>query len=169
MLALSAFGFVCCVCSLVFAQFPPQPEGITILKSKFHDGIKISYKETNICETTPGVKSYAGYVHLPPNALNETHEDGHYPINTFFWFFESRKDPRNAPLAIWLNGGPGGSSMIGALAENGPCLIGNDSNSTYLNPWSWNNEVNVLYLDQPNQVGYSYDILTNVTTSIQDG
>ena len=114
-------------------------------------------------------RSYAGYVHLPPDALNETSEDQDYPINTFFWFFEARKDPHNAPLAIWLNGGPGGSSLIGALAENGPCFVGNDSNSTYLNPWSWNNEVNVLYLDQPNQVGYSYDVLTNITTSLTKG
>lgn len=105
-------------------------------------------------------------MHLPPNALNETHEDQHYPINTFFWFFEARKDPETVPLAIWLNGGPGGSSLIGAVSENGPCFVGNDSNSTYLNPWSWNNEVNILYLDQPNQVGYSYDILTNVTASL---
>ena len=55
---------------------------------------------------------------------------------------------------------------MGALSENGPCFIGNDSNSTYLNPWSWNNEVNLLYIDQPNQVGYSYDTLTNVTVSM---
>lgn len=32
---------------------------------------------------------------------------------------------------------------MGLLQENGPCFIGNDSNSTYLNPWSWNNEVNM--------------------------
>ena len=151
--------------TLASAQFPPPPEGVTTLKSRFHDGIKISYKEPNICETTPGVKSYAGYVHLPPNAINETYEDQDYPINTFWWFFEARKDPENAPLAIWLNGGPGGSSLIGALTENGPCFVGNDSNSTYLNPWSWNNEVNILYLDQPNQVGYSYDTPTNVTVA----
>lgn len=31
--------------------------------------------------------------------------------------------------------------MMGALSENGPCFVNNDSNSTYLNPWSWNNEV----------------------------
>ena len=53
--------------------------------------------------------------------------------------------------------------MIGALSENGPCLINDDSNSTTLNPWSWNNEVNMLYIDQPVQTGFSYDSLVNVT------
>ncbi|KAK3640763.1 hypothetical protein LTR56_004466 [Elasticomyces elasticus] len=154
---------------LVIAGFPPTPEGVTTLSSKFHSGVKISYKEPGICETTPGVKSYSGYVHLPPQALDETHEQNRYPLNTFFWFFESRTDPHNAPLAIWLNGGPGGSSLMGALSENGPCFVGNDSNSTYLNPWSWNNEVNLLYIDQPNQVGFSYDTPTNVTAILQKG
>lgn len=104
---------------------------------------------------------------LPPDALDEDEEDQSYPINTFFWFFEARKDPYNAPLAIWLNGGPGGSSLYGALVENGPCFVGNDSNSTYINPWSWNNQVNMLYIDQPNQVGYSYDTLTNITGTLE--
>jgi carboxypeptidase C (cathepsin A) len=53
--------------------------------------------------------------------------------------------------------------MMGLLEENGPCFVGSDSNSTYLNPWSWNNEVNMLYMDQPVQTGFSYDVLTNVT------
>lgn len=53
--------------------------------------------------------------------------------------------------------------MMGLLEENGPCFVGADSQSTYLNPWSWNNEVNMLYIDQPVQTGFSYDVLTNVT------
>ena len=43
-----------------------------------------------------------------------------------------------------MNGGPGSSSMIGLLQENGPCVVNRDSNSTELNPWSWNNNVNML-------------------------
>lgn len=92
-----------------FAQFPSTPENVTTIRSKLHSGVKITYKEVlDVCETTPGVTSYAGYVHLPPNALNEDGESQNYPINTFFWFHEARKNPHSAPLAIWLNGGPGG-------------------------------------------------------------
>ncbi|KJF60508.1 carboxypeptidase S1 [Coccidioides immitis RS] len=143
--------------------FPPTPEGVRVVNSRYDEDIKISYKENDICETTEGVRSYTGYVHLPPHTLDDVNVDQDYAINTFFWFFESRKDPANAPLSIWMNGGPGSSSMIGLFQENGPCFVNDDSNSTYLNPWSWNNEVNMLYIDQPNQVGFSYDTLTNVT------
>jgi hypothetical protein len=52
---------------------------------------------------------------------------------------------------------------MGLLEENGPCFVGPDSKTTVLNPWSWNNEVNMLYIDQPNQVGFSYDTPTNCT------
>lgn len=46
--------------SLAAAQFPPKPEGVKVLRSKHHDGVTLSYKEPGLCETTPGVKSYAG-------------------------------------------------------------------------------------------------------------
>ncbi|EEY20482.1 carboxypeptidase S1 [Verticillium alfalfae VaMs.102] len=150
----------------VVAQFPPAPEGLTVLKSKFNENITISFKEPGICETTPGVKSYSGYIHLPPGHIDGLGQEQTYPVNTFFWFFEARKDPENAPLSIWMNGGPGSSSMGGLLYENGPCFVNPDSNTTRLNPWSWNNEVNMLYIDQPVQVGFSYDTLRNVTRNL---
>ena len=50
----------------------------------------------------------------------------------------------------------------------GPCFVGKDSNSTYINPWSWNNEANIIFVDQPNLVGYSYDTLTNITATMSD-
>lgn len=58
--------------------------------------------------------------------------------------------------------------MMGLLEENGPCFVGPDSQSTYLNPWSWNNEVNMLYIDQPTQVGFSYDELINGTATVSE-
>lgn len=70
----------CGLLSLVNAQFPPKPEGVTVLQSKFHENVTLSYKEPGICETTPGVKSYSGYVHLPPGFLDDDTQD--YPINT---------------------------------------------------------------------------------------
>lgn len=162
---LTAAAFV----GLGTAQFPPPREGITWVRSQHHPGITISYKDPQICETTPGVKSYSGYVHLPPNSINETGETQNYPINTFFWFVEARKDPHRAPLSIWLNGGPGASSLLGMMSENGPCLVNEDSNSTRLNEWAWNRDVNMLYIDQPVQVGFSYDSLNNGTYDLLVG
>lgn len=51
------------------------------------------------------------------------------------------------------------------MRENGPCFVNADSNSTILNEWSWNNHVNLLYIDQPVQVGFSYDVLKNGTVN----
>jgi len=53
--------------------------------------------------------------------------------------------------------------VVAALGENGPCSVNDDSKTTTLNPWSWNNKANMLYIDQPVQVGFSYDVLTNGT------
>lgn len=58
---------------------------------------------------------------------------------------------------------------MGMLQENGPCMINADSKTSNLNPWSWNNEVNMLYIDQPNQVGFSYDVPTNCTVDLTSG
>lgn len=46
--------------------------------------------------------------------------------------------------------------MIGLFQEHGPCRITNDSSSVTHNPYSWNNEANILYIDQPVGVGFSY-------------
>lgn len=56
--------------------------------------------------------------------------------------------------------------MIGLIQEHGPCRITNDSSAVTLNPFSWNNEANVLYIDQPVGVGFSHGDL-KVGTSQQ--
>ena len=83
-------------------QLPADPTNVTTIKSP--GGAQIRYKEPGldgVCETTPGVNSYAGYVDLAPDS------------HTFFWFFEARHNPAEAPLTLWLNGGPGSDSLIG--------------------------------------------------------
>jgi carboxypeptidase C (cathepsin A) len=156
------------VCSLalpvVTAAFPPTPEGVTVVESTKFPGVSISFKETSICETTEGVKGYSGYVNLPPSPA----ENRNYEAHMFFWFFEAREDPENAPLSIWLQGGPGVPSTSAALGENGPCIVLEDSKTTELSPWSWNDKVNMIYIDQPVQVGYSYDKLVNGTLDVVD-
>ncbi|XP_028595262.2 lysosomal protective protein-like [Podarcis muralis] len=72
-----------------------------------------------------------------------------------YWFVESQGNPATDPVVLWLNGGPGCSSMEGLLAENGPFHL-NDDATLYLNPNSWNKVANVLYMESPAGVGYSY-------------
>ncbi|KAJ7705355.1 serine carboxypeptidase [Mycena rosella] len=96
--------------------------------------------EPILCDS---VQQYSGYIDVG----KEKH--------LFFWFFESRSSPADDPLVLWLNGGPGGSSMLGLLFELGPCNIASE-NETTRNPHSWNTHANVIFLDQPVNTGYSY-------------
>lgn len=95
---------------------------------------------------------------------------GDYNISRFWWYFPARHDPATAPLAIYLAGGAGESSIYTALAsESGPCYVNTDANSTTLNPWSFNNHVNMLYIDQPAQTGFSYDSFVHATFDVSGG
>lgn len=88
-------------------------------------------------------KQYSGYLDVA---------DGKH---LFFWSFESRNDPKNDPIVLWLNGGPGCSSLTGLFFELGPAKI--DKNLKVVNnPHSWNNNATIIFLDQPVNTGYSY-------------
>ena len=73
-----------------------------------------------------------------------------------YWFaMAETEDPMTAPVVLWLNGGPGSSSLIGYLQENGPLLM-NATGGLMKNPWSWTKVANLLALEAPVGVGYSY-------------
>ncbi|CCI45935.1 unnamed protein product [Albugo candida] len=77
--------------------------------------------------------------------------------NLFYWFFETqaRKKNKDTPLLVWLNGGPGTSSMVGLLTGMGPYrLTPNGKLIPHLNTWT--NVAHMLFIDQPAGTGYSY-------------
>lgn len=82
----------------------------------------------------------------------------------FYWLIEasSTAAPDSAPLVLWLNGGPGCSSVgYGASEELGAFRISPDGTTLVPNPYSWNKMANMLFLDSPAGVGYSYSNTTS--------
>lgn len=135
-----------CLAISICGQFIPFPSDLTTTKG--YAGFNVRWKEVpaGTCELDSKVKSYAGYVDVA--------EDKHI----HFVFYEARnRDPSKAPLTSWINGGPGSSSMIGQFQELGPCGV--DSNGVvFNNPYSWSDKSNMIFIDQPAQVGFSYSI-----------
>ncbi|BFZ22551.1 hypothetical protein BsWGS_25591 [Bradybaena similaris] len=96
-------------------------------------------------------KSYAGFITVDKQLGN----------HLFFWFFPAISEPQ-APVLVWLNGGPGVSSMFGLLWENGPIrpirrrrIFGNEINYQRREK-SWAESFAMLYIDNPVGTGYSY-------------
>lgn len=153
--------------ALSSCQYPPPRDysNITIIRSPVDSNITLSIKSPPLgtCTTVfPTQKQYTGYVSLPPFTLAPIQQN--YSINTFFWFIEARTNASTSPLTIYLNGGPGSSSMVGLFQETGPCQvveIAQDRLGTRPNDWGWDRSTNILYVDQPNQVGFSYDTASN--------
>ncbi|XP_071441643.1 venom serine carboxypeptidase-like [Hetaerina americana] len=96
--------------------------------------------------TVQAIKSYSGYL-----TVNET-----YNSNLFFWFFPAMNEPENSPVLLWLQGGPGVSSLFGLFTENGPYFINDDDKTLSLNPYSWTMNHSVIFFDQPVGTGFSF-------------
>ena len=75
--------------------------------------------------------------------------------NLFFWHFQNRHIANRQRTVLWLNGGPGCSSMDGALMEVGPYRLKDDHTLEY-NNGSWDEFANLLFVDQPIGTGFSY-------------
>ncbi|KAF2822915.1 alpha/beta-hydrolase [Ophiobolus disseminans] len=86
----------------------------------------------------------------------------------FFWFFPSTQAQTPEEVVIWLNGGPGCSSLSGFLTENGPFTWEAGTLAPVQNPYSWNNLTNVLWVEQPVGVGYSQGT-PNITNEVELG
>lgn len=92
-------------------------------------------------------ESYAGLLPITDDK-NETRK-------LYFWFFPSQDPKASDEIAVWLNGGPGCSSMLGLLTENGPFLWQDGTLAPVKNPYSFSRLTNYVWIDQPLGTGYS--------------
>eukprot|EP01052_Picozoa_sp_SAG31_P026349 SAG31_NODE_2382_length_5827_cov_1.421962_4_plen_319_part_00 len=114
----------------------------------------------------PGWESKSGPLSLPSK-----HFSGYLPVGSddddrhlHYYHIEAETDPDKAPLLLWLNGGPGSSSLFGMFTEVGQLVFNHDSLSgnltraprLYRNPESWTTVANMLFLESPVGVGWSY-------------
>ncbi|KAJ4992892.1 serine carboxypeptidase [Stagonosporopsis vannaccii] len=103
-------------------------------------------------------ESYAGLLPVS-DSVDETRK-------LFFWFFPSTAEQTPEEITIWLNGGPGCSSLSGLLTENGPFTWMAGTLAPVENPYKWTNLTNVLWVEQPVGVGYSQGT-PNITDEVE--
>ena len=105
---------------------------------------------------------FSGYV-----PINGTSKQLHYVATL------SQRDPSVDPVIIWFNGGPGCSSLLGWAQEHGPYVLEDGSQEFTKNPYPWNKEASVIYLESPAGVGFSIcekseECQFNDTTTAED-
>ncbi|GLT32196.1 hypothetical protein SLA2020_068810 [Shorea laevis] len=115
------------------------------------------YPEEDLVVSLPaqpkvGFRQFAGYVDVDEKAGR----------SLFYYFVEAEKDPDTKPLTLWLNGGPGCSSVGGgAFTELGPFYPRGDGRALRRNSMSWNRASNLLFVESPVGVGWSYSNTTS--------
>ena len=109
--------------------------------------ITLQQAESDIVKSLPDYaykgRLYSGYLEV------DSVKQFHYMFNYAY------QDPEHKPLVLWLNGGPGCSSLDGWANEHGPMQMDADGNFQ-LNEYSWNRAANMIYLESPGDVGFSY-------------
>ncbi|ETV92233.1 hypothetical protein H310_13465 [Aphanomyces invadans] len=116
------------------ASSPPEDHQIHSLPG-YNDSAPINFKQ------------YAGRLALPLAGQE-----------LFYWLVESQHDPANDPIVLWLNGGPGCSSLGGFFTELGPFVVQSDLTVKH-NKYAWNRHANMVFLEAPAGVGFSRPLL----------
>ena len=139
----SILGGVCVFLSWAAQAIALQPSNAT-----FPDANKYL-----VSKHLPGIpfevpQSWAGLMPIS-GSKNETRE-------LFFWLWARTGDVGHDDITIWLNGGPGCSSLEGALSELGPILLPRSPKDVAApNPYSWTNLSHVLFVETPVGVGFT--------------
>lgn len=132
--------------------------GLCLVISKVVEG----YPLEDLVVSLPGqpkveFRQFAGYVDVDVKAGR----------SLFYYFTEAENNSHNKPLTLWLNGGPGCSSIGGgAFTELGPFFPTGDGRGLRRNSMSWNRASNLLFVESPAGVGWSY---SNTTSDYNSG
>ena len=108
------------------------------------------------------IKQLPGAPSPMPSALFGGHitVDANAGRAIYYMFAESQSSPSTDPLVLWLTGGPGCSGVMAMFTENGMFNIDFQTGNPVVNPWSWNKKANVIYIESPAGVGFSYSNTT---------
>lgn len=109
--------------------------------------LDFTVRDHELLQGGKGPERVAGYFQLRRN-----HTDN---AEMFYFFFEARNNSDTAPLALWLTGGPGCSSELAVFVENGPYQL-NDKGEVEEREFAWDVEANMIFVDSPLNVGFSY-------------
>ncbi|XP_062847729.1 probable serine carboxypeptidase CPVL [Trichomycterus rosablanca] len=125
----------------------PEPGAPLFLSPYLEQGRIEEARKLSVVDPLPGanVKSYSGYL-----TVNKS-----YNSNLFFWFFPAQVKPESAPVLLWLQGGPGGTSMFGLFVEHGPYFVHRNLTLGY-REFPWTSRYSVLYVDNPVGTGWSF-------------
>lgn len=106
------------------------------------DAIADQIKSLPGAQFTPSFAQFSGFFQVAPTR------------SIHYLYIESMNDPSNDPVIFWTNGGPGCSGLLAFGTEFGPYIF-NAGGILTLNPYSWNNIANIIYVEQPAGVGFS--------------
>jgi len=141
------FAFVVCVCLLSVAPHVDAAVDADLITSL--PGFGSNFRS----------RQYSGF--LPA--------DSQKTVFLHYWLVLSESNPATDPLVVWLNGGPGCSSLEGLLYEQGPLHFTGGTDGTtptlYNNPYAWNKKANMLFIESPAGVGFSYTANGSLSTS----
>ncbi|KAG5063891.1 hypothetical protein JHK85_005074 [Glycine max] len=130
MMAFQSKAHILFLCLLIFAFSSINILAAAVPKEQEQDRISALPGQPRVA-----FSQFSGYV-----TVNEQHGR-----SLFYWFTESPTSPQNKPVVLWLNGGPGCSSVAyGASEEIGPFRINKTGSSLYLNKYAWNRAQDAL-------------------------
>ncbi|CAL1274970.1 unnamed protein product [Larinioides sclopetarius] len=127
------------------ANDPGQPLFLTPYIEKGDIETARALSKVEKLPNAPHVPSYSGLF-----TVNKKHDS-----NMFFWFFPAQNNDTNAPIIMWLQGGPGSSDIIGLFVINGPYIVRKNL-TVELRSHTWAKEFNVIYVDNPVGTGFSF-------------